>query len=94
MEASPLAHVEKIETPLLIHATTFDRTVPVQLHTESAAPIDWRRRPGKNFEAEIYDHAPGGHGFSQGDTAAAGTRPTGSLRFWRNTSNREENDCT
>jgi dipeptidyl aminopeptidase/acylaminoacyl peptidase len=66
MEASPLAHVDKIETPLLIHATTFDRTVPVQLHTERL--IDALKARGKNFETKIYDRAPGGHGFSQGDT--------------------------
>jgi dipeptidyl aminopeptidase/acylaminoacyl peptidase len=66
MEASPLTHVDKIETPLLIHATTFDRTVPVQLHTERL--IDALKARGKDFEAKIYDRAPGGHGFSQGDT--------------------------
>jgi dipeptidyl aminopeptidase/acylaminoacyl peptidase len=66
LDASPLAHVDKIETPLLIHATTFDRTVPVQLHTERL--IDALKARGKNFEAKIYDRAPGGHGFSQGDT--------------------------
>jgi len=67
MEASPLAHVDKIETPLLVLATTFDRTVPVQLHTERL--IDALKARGKDFEAKIYDRAPGGHGFSQGDSA-------------------------
>ena len=66
MDASPLTHVDKIETPLLIHATTFDTTVPVQLHTERL--IDALKARGKNFEAKIYDRAPGGHGFSQGDS--------------------------
>jgi dipeptidyl aminopeptidase/acylaminoacyl peptidase len=66
IEASPIAHVDKIETPLLIHATTFDRTVPVQLHTERL--IDALKARGKVFEHKIYDHAPGGHGFSQGDS--------------------------
>ena len=66
LDASPLTHVDKIETPLLIHATTYDRTVPVQLHTERL--IDALKARGKNFEAKIYDRAPGGHGFSQGDT--------------------------
>jgi dipeptidyl aminopeptidase/acylaminoacyl peptidase len=69
IEASPLAHVDKIETPLLILATTFDRTVPVQLHTERL--IDALKARGKNFEAKIYDRAPGGHGFSQGDSEAS-----------------------
>ena len=67
LDASPIAHVDKIETPLLIHATTHDRTVPVQLHTERL--IDALKARGKDFEAKIYDHAPGGHGFSQGDSA-------------------------
>jgi dipeptidyl aminopeptidase/acylaminoacyl peptidase len=66
IEASPLAHVDKIETPLLILATTFDRTVPVQLHTERL--IDALKARGKDFQAKIYDRAPGGHGFSQGDS--------------------------
>jgi dipeptidyl aminopeptidase/acylaminoacyl peptidase len=66
IEASPLAHVDKIETPLLILATTFDRTVPVQLHTQRL--IDALKARGKDFEAKIYDRAPGGHGFSQGDS--------------------------
>jgi len=69
IEASPITHVDKIETPLLIHATTFDRTVPVQLHTERL--IDALKARGKTFEAKIYDHAPGGHGFSQGDSEAS-----------------------
>jgi dipeptidyl aminopeptidase/acylaminoacyl peptidase len=66
IEASPLAHVDRIETPLLILATTFDSTVPVQLHTERL--IDALKARGKDFEAKIYDRAPGGHGFSQGDS--------------------------
>jgi dipeptidyl aminopeptidase/acylaminoacyl peptidase len=69
LDASPLTHVDKIETPLLIHATTFDSTVPVQLHTERL--IDALKARGKTFEAKIYDRAPGGHGFSQGDSEAS-----------------------
>jgi dipeptidyl aminopeptidase/acylaminoacyl peptidase len=66
LDASPLTHVDRIETPLLILATTHDRTVPVQLHTERL--IDALKARGKTFEAKIYDRAPGGHGFSQGDS--------------------------
>jgi len=69
LDASPLTHVDRIETPLLIHATALDRTVPVQLHTERL--IDALKARGKDFEAKIYDRAPGGHGFSQGDSEAA-----------------------
>jgi dipeptidyl aminopeptidase/acylaminoacyl peptidase len=61
--------VDKIETPLLIHATTFDSTVPVQLHTQRL--IDALKARGKMFEAKIYDRAPGGHGFSHGDSEPA-----------------------
>jgi dipeptidyl aminopeptidase/acylaminoacyl peptidase len=69
IEASPITHVDKIETPLLIHATTFDSTVPVQLHTQRL--IDALKARGKEFEAKIYDRAPGGHGFSHGDSEQA-----------------------
>jgi dipeptidyl aminopeptidase/acylaminoacyl peptidase len=69
LEASPLTHADKIQTPLLIHATTFDRTVPVQLHTERL--IDALRARGKVFESKIYERAPGGHGFSAGDSEEA-----------------------
>ncbi len=69
IEASPITHVDRIETPLLVHATTFDRTVPVQLHTERL--IDALKARGRKFEAKIYDRAPGGHGFSQGDSEQA-----------------------
>jgi dipeptidyl aminopeptidase/acylaminoacyl peptidase len=69
IEASPITHVDKIETPLLIHATTFDSTVPVQLHTQRL--IDALQARGKTFEAKIYDRAPGGHGFSKGDSDEA-----------------------
>jgi dipeptidyl aminopeptidase/acylaminoacyl peptidase len=69
IEASPISHVDKIEIPLLIHATTFDRTVPVQLHTQRL--IDALKARGKVFEWKIYDRAPGGHGFSQGDSEQA-----------------------
>jgi hypothetical protein len=49
-----------------ITATTFDSTVPVQLHTERL--IDALKARGKDFGAKIYERAPGGHGFNQGDT--------------------------
>lgn len=69
IDASPINHVEKIETPLLIHATTFDRTAPVELHTGRL--IEALKAHGKTFEHKIYDRAPGGHGFSEGDSEEA-----------------------
>jgi hypothetical protein len=41
----------------------------VQLHTQRL--IDALKARGKDFEAKIYERAPGGHGFSQGDTEPA-----------------------
>jgi dipeptidyl aminopeptidase/acylaminoacyl peptidase len=69
MDVSPLSHVDKIQTPLLIHATTADRTVPVGLHAERL--IDALKARGKTFEHKIYEQAPGGHGYADGDTEAA-----------------------
>jgi dipeptidyl aminopeptidase/acylaminoacyl peptidase len=69
MEVSPINHVDRIETPLLILATTHDDIVPVQLHTQRL--IDALKARGKPFESKIYDRAPGGHGFYHGDTPEA-----------------------
>lgn len=69
MEASPINHVAKIETPLLVHATAFDRTAPVQLH--SLRLIEALKAHGKTFEHQIYEHAPGGHGYMEGDSEEA-----------------------
>ncbi len=66
MDVSPINHVDKIETPLLIHSTTGDKIVPIQLHTQRL--IDALKARGKTFEYEIYDNAPGGHIYSHGDT--------------------------
>jgi len=66
IDVSPITHVDKIETPLLVLATGYDRTVPVELHTQRL--IDALQARGKTFEYKIYDHAPGGHGYSHGDT--------------------------
>jgi dipeptidyl aminopeptidase/acylaminoacyl peptidase len=69
IDASPINHVETIETPLLVHATTFDRTAPVELHTGRL--VEALKAHGKSFEYKLYDHAPGGHGFSDGDSPEA-----------------------
>jgi dipeptidyl aminopeptidase/acylaminoacyl peptidase len=67
--ASPINHVAKIETPLLVHATTHDRTVPHQLH--SARLVELLKSYGKTYEYKLYERAPGGHAYSEGDTAEA-----------------------
>lgn len=69
MDASPILHVEKIEAPLLVHATTYDRTVPPELHSERL--VEALKAHGKTYEYKLYDHAPGGHGFSEGDSPEA-----------------------
>ena len=67
MEISPLNHVDKIETPLLVLATTGDKIVPLQLHTLRL--LDALKARGKVFDSHIYDNAPGGHTFLFGDSA-------------------------
>lgn len=69
LQVSPLTHVDRIETPLLILATTHDRTVPVDLHAQRL--IDALEARGKVFEAKIYDKAPGGHAFAHGESPEA-----------------------
>jgi len=66
LEISPLNHVDDIQTPLYVFATTGDRTVPLTLH--SGRLIDALRARGKVFESKIYDHAPGDHIFIFGDS--------------------------
>jgi dipeptidyl aminopeptidase/acylaminoacyl peptidase len=69
MAASPVNHVDKIETPLLVHATTYDRTAPVQLH--SMRLIEALKAHGKVFEYKLYERAPGGHAYASGDSEEA-----------------------
>lgn len=69
IDASPVMHVEKIEAPLLLHATTYDRTVPHQVHAERF--VEALRAHGKKYEYKLYEHAPGGHGYSEGDSPQA-----------------------
>jgi len=66
MEVSPINHVEKITTPLLVLATRGDQIAPFDLHTGRL--LDVLKAKGKVFEAKIYDAAPGGHIFMDGDT--------------------------
>lgn len=66
MDVSPITHVDKVETPLLIHATTYDQTVNHELHTERY--IDVLKAHGKKYEYKLYERAPGGHDFIDGDS--------------------------
>jgi dipeptidyl aminopeptidase/acylaminoacyl peptidase len=69
IDVSPLNHVEDIQTPLLVHATSGDKTAPVQLH--SGRLIELLEAHNKVFESKIYDNAPGGHVFSEVDSRDA-----------------------
>ena len=66
MAVSPVMHVDKIETPLFVVATTGDKIAPVELH--SGRLIDALKARGKVFESKIYENAAGGHIFTDGDT--------------------------
>jgi dipeptidyl aminopeptidase/acylaminoacyl peptidase len=66
MKVSPINAVEKIETPLLVLATTGDVSVPVSLN--AGRLVDLLKAHGKLFDSKIYDNAPGGHEFMRGQT--------------------------
>lgn len=65
---SPIHHVKKLRTPLLIHTNTNDEDVNV---LEVERLIDALKAEGKKFEYKIYDNAPGGHSFNRLDTKLA-----------------------
>lgn len=65
---SPVNHVEKLGTPLLIHTNTNDDDVNV-LEVEHL--IQALKAAGKKFEYEIFKDAPGGHSFDRIDTKLA-----------------------
>ena len=69
IDVSPVNHVAKIETPLLVHATTYDphRPPPAAYRTAGRA----LKAHGKEHEYKLYERAPGGHGYSDGDTPEA-----------------------
>jgi dipeptidyl aminopeptidase/acylaminoacyl peptidase len=66
MDISPINHVDKIAAPLLVLATTGDKIAPIELHTGRL--LDLLKAKGKQHEFHIYDNAPGGHVFMDGDT--------------------------
>jgi len=66
MDISPLNHVDQIQTPLFVAATTGDKTVPLTPH--SGRLIDALRARNKIHEVKIYDQAPGDHVFLFGDS--------------------------
>ncbi len=65
---SPVNHVDKLRTPLLIHTNTNDDDVNV-LEVEHL--IEALKAAGKKFEYEIFKDIPGGHSFDRIDTRKA-----------------------
>jgi dipeptidyl aminopeptidase/acylaminoacyl peptidase len=65
---SPVWHVKKLQTPLLIHTNTNDDDV-YSLEVEHL--IQALKAEGKKFEYEIFKEAPGGHSFDRIDTKLA-----------------------
>ncbi len=65
---SPVNHVEKLRTPLLVHTNTNDEDVNVM---EVQHLIDALKAAGKKFEYKVYENAPGGHRFNRIDSALA-----------------------
>jgi len=68
LRRSPIRHVEKLATPLLIHGNTNDEDVNV---LEVERLIAALKAAGKSFEYKIYQDAPGGHAFNRIDTRLA-----------------------
>jgi dipeptidyl aminopeptidase/acylaminoacyl peptidase len=67
MAVSPINNVDKIETPLLVMATTGDKVAPVTLHTGRL--LDALKARGKVHDSMMYENAPGGHIFMRGESA-------------------------
>ncbi|MCX6558012.1 MAG: prolyl oligopeptidase family serine peptidase [Candidatus Aminicenantes bacterium] len=65
---SPVWHVKKLQTPLLIHTNTNDDDV---YSIEVEHLIQALKVEGKKFEYEIFKDAPGGHSFDRIDTRLA-----------------------
>jgi dipeptidyl aminopeptidase/acylaminoacyl peptidase len=65
---SPITHVSKLQTPLLIHTNTNDEDVNVLEVKHLIAAL---KAEEKKFEYKIYDDAPGGHAFNRLDTKIA-----------------------
>ena len=65
---SPVWHVEKLKTPLLIHTNTNDDDVHV---LEVKSLIRALKAEGKKFEYEIFEDLPGGHSFDRIDIKSA-----------------------
>jgi dipeptidyl aminopeptidase/acylaminoacyl peptidase len=68
LRRSPVSHVAKLKTPLLVHTTTNDEDVNV---LEVQRLISALKAEGKQFDYKVYENAPGGHHFNRIDTKLA-----------------------
>ncbi|MBY0374927.1 MAG: prolyl oligopeptidase family serine peptidase [Bryobacteraceae bacterium] len=68
LKRSPMTHVAKLKTPLLIHTNTNDEDVN---YLEVARLAQALKAEGKKFEYKVYQDAPGGHSFNRLDTPLA-----------------------
>ncbi|MFO0966443.1 MAG: alpha/beta fold hydrolase [Gemmataceae bacterium] len=75
---SPAWNAEKLQTPLLIHATTNDEDVRI---VEVENLIKALKAAGKPFEHKLYKDAPGGHQFNRIDTKLARESRAEAYRF-------------
>ena len=69
LDITPLNFVEAIQTPVLALGTTGDKIVPIALNT--ARFIELLKAHDKVFAGHVYENAPGGHNFLQGDSEEA-----------------------
>lgn len=68
LRRSPISHVGKLATPLMVHTNTNDEDVNV---LEVERLIAALTAAGKKFESKIYQNAPGGHIFNRIDSKLA-----------------------
>jgi dipeptidyl aminopeptidase/acylaminoacyl peptidase len=68
LRRSPVAHVAKLQRPLLIHAVTNDQDVSQE---EVERLVSALRTAKKDFQYKVYTNAPAGHAFNKLDTAQA-----------------------
>jgi dipeptidyl aminopeptidase/acylaminoacyl peptidase len=68
LRRSPVAHVSKLQRPLMIHAVTNDEDVSRE---EVERLVSALQTAKKNFEYKVHTNAPGGHAFNKLDTSEA-----------------------